>query len=125
MAHERVVGQFEIGMKVECGHIKTIRIPYFPDDRLVCADCGHEMPLIGYANGIREYYVPGDPPWRRLVAIAKLLWADGRGDDLQQCPECCFAGTLDDFDVIGSENDHLFCNGNYILDSENTDGRIR
>ena len=93
-----------------CKHQKTIRIPSFPSDALVCADCGQEMLPIGYANGIRDYYVPGDPPWRRRNELLKLEWLRG-GEEPTQCPGCGFLGTIDDFDCLGADDDeHLFCN---------------
>lgn len=93
----------------ECTHQRSLRIPAFPGDALVCADCGAEGCKAGYTNGVRDYYLPGDPSWRRQAEVTKLEWLAG-GDDLEQCPECCFVGTLDDFDVMGAKRDYLFCN---------------
>lgn len=76
----------------------------------MCRDCGADGWKAGYdEHGVRDYYQPGDPPHRRQIEVIKMKWLRG-GDDLEQCPECCFVGTIDDFDVIGSEAGNLFCN---------------
>lgn len=92
-----------------CKHQHLIRVPSFPGDALVCVDCGARGCTAGYGNGVRDYYLPGDPPWRRQAEVCKLEWLAG-GDDLEQCPACCFVGTIDDFDVCGADEGHLFCN---------------
>lgn len=92
-----------------CKHVNTLRIPRFPGDALVCRDCGEPMNPLGCPDIVRDYYVPGDPSWRRQSEVRKLDWLQG-GDDLEQCPHCCFVGTLDDFDVMGADSGHLFCN---------------
>lgn len=76
---------------------------------MVCLDCGERVRPLGYTDGIRDYFLPRDPPWRRRSQIVKSNWLNG-GDDPYQCPECCFVGLLDDFDCIGADNGNLFCN---------------
>ena len=92
-----------------CKHQYITMIPDFPGDKMVCRDCGADVPQPGYASGIRDYYLPGDPYWRRKAEVLKREWLAG-GDDLEQCPECLFVGTIDDFDCMGADRDHLFCN---------------
>lgn len=94
-----------------CKHKHTIRIPNFPGDLMACRDCGEHMNPLGHADGmVRDYYVPGDWWWRRRSEVAKIEWLLQGGDDLEQCPECCFVGTIDDFDVLGADDGKLFCN---------------
>lgn len=94
-----------------CRHLRTVLVPRFPGDAWVCADCGADGCKAGYTEGIRDYYLPGDPPWRRQSQLRKLEWLTADVDeDLEQCPECCFVGTIDDFDVLGADDGHLFCN---------------
>lgn len=94
----------------DCPHQHSIRVPGFPSDKLVCRDCGADGCKAGHdEHGIRDYYLPGDPSWRRHSDVRKSQWIEG-GEDLEQCPHCLFVGTLDDFDVIGAKRDHLFCN---------------
>ncbi len=92
-----------------CKHQRLILVPVFPGDAWFCATCGAARPQPGSSDGIRDYSLPDDPPWRRQSEVRKLEWLRG-GDDLEQCPECCFVGTIDDFDVMGAEPGHLFCN---------------
>ncbi len=93
-----------------CKHQRLIRIPDFPGDALVCAACGKPAKAIGYSNGVRDYYVPGDPFWRRQLECLKLAWLDDGNDELIQCAACDFVGTIDDFDVVGADEGNLFCN---------------
>ena len=45
------------------------------------------------------------------IGAKTCKWLEtGNIDDLEQCPACCFVGTIDDFDVMGLEDGHLFCN---------------
>ena len=77
---------------------------------MFCADCGAELPRPGYdKDGIRDYFVPGDPPWRRHSELVKVKWLGGRSE-LSQCPNCCFVGDGDSFDVMGADEGNLFCN---------------
>lgn len=89
-----------------CKH-RFILVPDFPGDGFICADCHLPMEA-GSTNGIRDYRLPDDPYWRRQSQLRKLEWLRG-GDDLEQCPVCCFVGTIDDFDVMGADEGHLFC----------------
>jgi len=93
----------------DCKHQHIVRIPNFPGDCLVCRDCGAEACRAGYADGIRDYYVDGDKPWRRHREVMKLKWLHG-GDELTQCTYCLFVGTIDDFDAMGADYGMLFCN---------------
>ena len=95
-----------------CKHQHYALVPWFPGDKWVCADCGADRPQPGSSNGIRDYALPSDPPWRRQSQVRKLEWLSN-GDlegELEQCPVCCFVGTIDDFDVGGADEGHLFCN---------------
>lgn len=96
----------------ECKHQRTRRIPLFPGDALFCADCGHELLRPGYdESGVRDYYLPCDQPGRRRSEVVKIDWLRGRyTGSVYQCPECCFVGTDDDFDVLGADDGSLFCN---------------
>ena len=95
----------------DCAHQYTELAADFPAPTWQCRDCGAERPQPGYARGVRDYYLPGDPSWRRRAEVLKLDWARGKTEGLYQCQECLFLGTIDDFDVIGADTEHLFCGG--------------
>jgi hypothetical protein len=95
-----------------CKHQRALRIPLFPSDAMFCKDCGEELPRPGYdEHGIRDYYLTDEPEWRRRAEVLKVDWLEGRyPGSIYQCPECCFIGTDDDFDVMGADEGNLFCN---------------
>jgi hypothetical protein len=94
-----------------CPHKRCLFVPDFIAWQPVCSDCGEQMPRPGIVGGIRDYYVPGDPPWRRMAEVLKAAWlADDLDGDLYQCPECCYVETADAFDCLGADAGNFFCN---------------
>ena len=65
------------------------------------------------AHGMRDYYLPGDPPHRRSLEVLRWKLVNGRisdpNFDLHFCPECHYAGDLESFDVLGADEGNVFC----------------
>lgn len=80
-------------------------------------------PVMGMPDGIRNYFQPGDSPWRlqhdyirRVIAgypepVGMQPWKPvfPTTQACCWCEHCGFVGSTDDFDVLGADPGNLFC----------------